>query len=67
MNEQLEKLFGANFKLKEMVPGQASGSMGLLDINLLESNKVFSYLKKELELFYKEKNKPLRFQTLHTH
>lgn len=67
MNEQLEKLFGANFKLKEIVPGQAAGSMGLLDINLLESNKVFSYLKKELELYYKEKNKPLRFQTLHAH
>lgn len=67
MNEQLEKLFGPNFKLKEIVPGQASNSMGILDINLLESNKVFSYLRKELELYYKEKNKPVRLQTLHSY
>jgi hypothetical protein len=67
MNEQLEKLFGPNFKLKEINSSQTTSLMGILAGNILESNRVFTYLKSELELYYKEKNRPLKFQSLFPH
>jgi hypothetical protein len=65
MNEQLEKIFGPNFKLRDIGGSNISNCMGLLSLNLLESNRLYSYMKSELELYYREKNKPVRYQTLH--
>ena len=67
MNEQLEKLFGPNFKLKDINSSQATSLMGILSGNILESNRLFTYLKSELELYFKERSKPVKFQTLFTH
>ena len=67
MNEQLEKLFGANFKLRDIDPAPIANSMGLLSLNLLESNEIFRFLKSELEIYYKEKNKSPHRQIQNNH
>ena len=67
MNEQLEKLFGPNFKLHDIDVAPAVNNLGLLSLNLLESNKIFKFLKSELELYYKERKKHPHRQTLHPH
>lgn len=65
MNDQLAKLFGPNFKLKDIEISQKNDNLGMLNTNIFDNNKIFRYLKSELELYYKEKPKPQKFHTLH--
>ena len=64
MNEQLEKIFGPNFKLKESENTNITNNLGLLSLNLLESSPLFKFLRSELELYYKERKKPANRQSL---
>lgn len=65
MNEQLAKLFGPNFKLKDIEISQKNNDLGIFSSTLMENSKIFRHLKNELDLYYKEKSRPQKFQTLH--
>ena len=65
MKNKLKEIFGSNFNLDEINFSPAPNYLSLLEIDSLDSDKLFKALKTELELFYSERRKPLDQQTLH--